>query len=120
MNMKSKKDALKIDEPICGAEIKMQMQRMDLWTWRGKRRVERVEKVVWKHELPCVKQIAGGNLRYNARSSNLVLCDHLEWWEVGGRFKRVGMCVYLWLIHVDVWQKPTQYCKAIILQCLKE
>lgn len=26
------------------------------------------------------------------------------------------MYVYLWLIHVDVWQKPTQYCKAIILQ----
>ena len=24
--------------------------------------------------------------------------------------------VYLWLTHVDVWQKPTQYCKAIILQ----
>ena len=24
--------------------------------------------------------------------------------------------VYLWLIHVDVWQKRTQYCKAIILQ----
>ena len=24
--------------------------------------------------------------------------------------------VYLWLIHVDVWHKPTQYCKAIILQ----
>ena len=24
--------------------------------------------------------------------------------------------VYLWLIPVDVWQKPTQYCKAIILQ----
>ena len=24
--------------------------------------------------------------------------------------------VYLWLIHVDVWQKPAQYCKAIILQ----
>ena len=22
---------------------------------------------------------------------------------------------YLWLIHVDVWQKPTQYCKAMIL-----
>ena len=26
------------------------------------------------------------------------------------------LCVYLWLIHVDVWQKLTQYCKAIILQ----
>ena len=22
------------------------------------------------------------------------------------------MCVYLWLIHVDIWQKPTQYYKA--------
>ena len=27
-----------------------------------------------------------------------------------------GGGVYLWLIHVDVWQKPTQYCKAIIFQ----
>ena len=24
--------------------------------------------------------------------------------------------VYLWHIHVDVWQKPTVYCKEIILQ----
>ena len=31
-------------------------------------------------------------------------------------FKREGTYVYLWLIHVDVWQKPTQYCKATILQ----
>ena len=27
--------------------------------------------------------------------------------------------IYLWLIHVDVWQKLTQYCKAIILQLKK-
>ena len=33
--------------------------------------------------------------------------------EVGGRFKREGTNVYLWLIHVDVWQKTTQHCKAI-------
>ena len=26
------------------------------------------------------------------------------------------MYTYLSLIHVAVWQKPTQYCKAIILQ----
>ena len=25
-----------------------------------------------------------------------------------------GTYVYLWLIHVDVWQKPTQFCKAFI------
>ena len=37
-------------------------------------------------------------------------------WEVGENFKREGTYVYLQLIHVDVWQKPTQYCKAIILQ----
>ena len=24
--------------------------------------------------------------------------------------------VCLWLIHVDVWQKQTQYCETIILQ----
>ena len=34
-------------------------------------------------------------------------------WEVGGRFKREATCVYLWLIHVDVWQKLTQYCKQL-------
>ena len=27
-----------------------------------------------------------------------------------------GTYVYLWLIHVDIRQKPTQYCKAIIFQ----
>ena len=32
--------------------------------------------------------------------------------EVG----REGTCVYLGLIHVDAWQKPAQYCKALILQ----
>jgi len=56
---------------------------------------------------------------YDAGSSHLVLCVNLEgWdgWEVGGRIRREGTYVYPWLIHVDVWQKPTQYCKAIILQ----
>ena len=45
------------------------------------------------------------------------LSDNLEGWDgVEGRFKREGIYIYLWLIHVDVWQKPTQYCEAIILQ----
>ena len=44
------------------------------------------------------------------------VCDNLERWDgVGGRFKRDGTNVYLRLIHVDVWQKPNQHCKAIIL-----
>ena len=41
-------------------------------------------------------------------------------WEVGGRFKRKETYVCLWLIHGDVWQKPTQYCTAIILQLNKQ
>ena len=41
-------------------------------------------------------------------------------WEVGGRSEREGTYVYLWLIRVAVWQKPTQYCKAIILRLKKK
>ena len=36
--------------------------------------------------------------------------------EMGGRFKREGTYVYPWLIHIDIWQKITKFCKAIILQ----
>ena len=35
---------------------------------------------------------------------------------VGEKVKREETSVSLWLIHADVWQKSTQYCKAIILQ----
>ena len=36
-------------------------------------------------------------------------------WEVGG-LRAKGHPHNLWLIRVDVWQKPTHYCKASILQ----
>ena len=35
---------------------------------------------------------------------------------VAGRLERDRACVYLCLIHADVWQKPIQHCKAISLQ----
>ena len=35
---------------------------------------------------------------------------------MGRGFKSGGRYVYLRLIHVDVWQKPTQHCKVIIIQ----
>ena len=35
---------------------------------------------------------------------------------MGGKFKREGIYVYLWLIHVVEWQKPTQHYKASVLQ----
>ena len=47
------------------------------------------------------------------------LCNRLKGGlqgEMGERFWREGTWVYLWLILVDVWQKTTTFCKAIILQ----
>ena len=39
--------------------------------------------------------------------------------EMGGSFKREGIYVYLWLIHVEVCQKTTKFYKAIVLQLKK-
>jgi len=39
---------------------------------------------------------------------------HWRGWR--GRLKRERTCVYPWLIHVDVQQKPTQHCDATTLQ----
>ena len=40
-------------------------------------------------------------------------------WDGVGREREVQEgrpYVDLWLIHADIWQKPTQYCKTIILK----
>ena len=68
------------------------------------------------YTLPYVKQIANGNLLYDSGSSNwgpVITWREGKEWEAGGRFKKEGTYVHLWLIHVDVWQKSNQYCKAI-------
>ena len=69
------------------------------------------------------------------RELNPGLCDHLEVWDQEGgdihvpmgtcSTHREGTYTYLWLIleggdihviHAAVWQKRTQYCKAIVLE----
>ena len=48
-----------------------------------------------------------------------MLWDDLEGGDGVGGGRAIhgeGTHVNLRLIHVDVWQEPTQYCKAIILQ----
>ena len=43
-------------------------------------------------------------------------------WQSGGRWEGGsgwGTHVNPWLIHVNVWQKPLQYCKVISLQLIK-
>ena len=49
-----------------------------------------------------------------------MLCDNLEGLVRGGRLKRERIHVHLWLIHIVAQQKPTQHCKAIILQLKKK
>ena len=71
------------------------------------------------YTLPCIKQIASGKLPYNTGSSaqrSVEGCtvEGSDGKGVGRRFKRIY--VYLQLTRVIVQQKPTQHCKAIILQ----
>ena len=71
--------------------------------------------------LPYVERRASGELLYDAGNSAWYFVTTERGGiglEVGGRFKREGTNVYLWLIHVDVWQKSTQHCKALVLQLI--
>ena len=62
------------------------------------------------YTLPYVKQIAFGSLLYDAENPKLVLCDNLQEWDGKGGLRGVQEGGDLWPIHVDRWQKPTQYC----------
>ena len=55
---------------------------------------------------------------HEAGHPKLVLWDNPEGWggEGGGKGDGRDTRVYLRPIHVAIWQKPSQYCKAIILQ----
>ena len=48
-----------------------------------------------------------------------MFCDDLEGWDVGGRGGREAQEAGELCIHKVTQQKPTQHCKAIILQFLK-
>ena len=111
---------------LCKVIISQLKKQIDigtrLWTWmeEKKKRVRRNgEKSREADTLLYVKQIANGNVLPDLGNSNqgsVTTQRDGKGWELEGRFRREGTYVYLWLIHVDVWQKPKQYCKAIILQ----
>ena len=56
-----------------------------------------MERVTWKLTLPYVKQIANGNLLYHSGNSNRGYQPRGVGW--GGTFKKMGIYVYLRLIH---------------------
>ena len=65
---------------------------------RGKERVRCMERVSWKLPLPYVKQIANGNLLVSQGTQRGALYQPrgVGWRrEMGGRFKREGIYVYL-------------------------
>ena len=69
-------------------------------------RVKQITSPGWMHETSARAWYAGKTQR-----------DRVER-EVGGG-SGWGIHVNLWLIHVNVLQKPPQYCKVISLQLIK-
>ena len=99
------------------------MYRTDFWTLWEKARVgcfkrtasKRVYYLGWNRspaQVGCIRQVLGPGALGRPRG--------IGWrgrWEGGSGW---GMHVYPWLIHVNVWQKPLQYCKVISLQLIKK
>ena len=101
--------------PVCRAAVEMQWRcrQNRLVDTEGKERAGWMERVAWKH----MHRMQNSRWEYAVWQFRQVLCDNLDGWDgMGGRFKRQRTYVYLWLIHVDEWQKPTQYGKAVTLQ----
>ena len=65
-----------------------------------------------------MKQITSPGLMHETGRQGLVHWDNPEGWD-GGRWEGGSgwrTHVHPWLIHVNVWQKPPQYCKLISFQ----
>ena len=66
-----------------------------------------------------MKQIASPGSMHETGSSGPVHWDDPEGWDGGVGWDKGSRWGNLWLIHVNVWQKPLQYCKVISLQLNK-
>ena len=98
------------------------MYRTDFGTLREKARVGCSERTALKQvyyqgwnrspaQVGCMRQVRGAGALGRPRG--------MGWrgrWEGGSGW---GTHVDPWLIHVNVWQKPLQYCKVISLQLIK-
>ena len=107
------------DNPICKTEKETQMYRTDFWTLWEKARVGCSERIALKQvyyqgwNRPPAQV---GYMRQVLRAGALGRPRGIGWggrWEGGLGW---GTHVNPWLIHVNVWQNPLQYCKVIRLQ----
>ena len=99
------------------------MYRTDFWTLWEKARVGCFKRTASKHvdylwrnrpsaQVGCMRQVLGPGALGRPRG-------------IGWRGRREGGSgwgtdVNPWLIHVNVWQNPLQYCKVISLQLVKK
>ena len=61
-----------------------------------------MERVTWKLTLPYIKQPKGICCMAQETQTGVLYQSREVGREMGGRFKREGIYVYLWLIHVEV------------------
>ena len=101
------------DNPICRTEKESWMYRTDFWTLWEKVRVGWSERTASKHvynqlwnrspaQVGCMRQVLRAGALGRPRGMGL-----------GGRREGGsgwGTHVNPWLMHVNVWQKPLQYC----------
>ena len=99
------------------------MYRTDFWTLWEKARVGCFKRTAFKHvyylgwnrspaQVGCMRQVL--------RPGALGRPRGIRWrgrWEGGSGWV---IHVYPWLIHVNVWKNPLQYCKVISLQLIKK
>ena len=86
----------------------MQTQRTDLWAQQGKEKLVQIDGLALKHIHFRIKQMASGELLCNTGSST--------WYSVRTQRSGMGLGVGGRLIHIVLWQKRIQHCKAIIFQ----
>ena len=77
------------------------------------------ERMALKHVYYHIWNIASPGPMRETGCSGLIHWDDPDWWDVEGSGRGGsgwGTHVNPWLIHINVWQKPLQYCKLISLQ----
>ena len=62
--------------------------------------------------ISCMKRVASPGLMHDTGCLGLVHWDDPEeWYGEGGGGSGWGTCVYLWQIHVDIWQNQYNIVK---------
>ena len=101
------------NNPIYRTEKETQMYRTNFWTLWEKAKVGWSERTALKHVYYQVwnrSPAQVGRMRQVLRAGALGRPKGMGW---GGRWEGAsgwGTHVNPWLIHVNVWQKPLQYC----------